>query len=81
MVCLRLKRGAARRLFLSVKPWISTRSFCWLTGPFIQSWLIWDKLDTTETSSGATGGIVGYLRPPTYRQAATSDRWRADLHV
>lgn len=26
-------------------------------------------------------GIVGYLRPPTYRQAATSDRWRADLYI
>lgn len=25
--------------------------------------------------------IVGYLRPPTYRQAATADRWRADLYI
>lgn len=73
--------SAAAALRLHVKCWISTHSFCSLTGPFIQSWLIWDRLDTTETSSRATGDIVGYRRPPTYRQAATSDRWRADFYV
>lgn len=68
-------------LRLPVKRWMSTHSSCSLTGPFIQSWLIWDTLDTTETSSGATGGIVGCLRPATYRQAAASDRWRADVYI